>query len=440
MIPVIGSYYRYVPEDYVALSGIQDFGSWTFAWSCVQSWGGRFLPYYFSFLLIELNEAGIGYFWYYLIFLCTLCFGVYILLKNLLRKSTYQVQSFALINTSIWVVMLLFYSTVGFNESYFWSTASTSYFLQLVFTVLGFALIAIFSIRWYYIVSIYVLFFFSGNASEPFAFILFLILGILFFLLYINRSNYRYRLKTILAIIAVLSGFLFTMLLPGTENRMNAMPEISMFVFSKRTLMAGLDYLLLAIPFQLYYLLPYSILFLFVGIKMRSDTAGKRHSLRSFKWGKTIFTYFILVFISFAPSCFVMGEAGPLRSWHHIGIYTALFILSITFNIGLQYRGRLLSGQVFVYLYLVFCISWSAYIFKRQIDKCTNYSLACDQRIALLNELEERGYTGLLILNPLPDPGFLYKQELSNDRNNYVNLFLKENLKLSFDVAVNAPR
>lgn len=440
MMPVIGSFYRYVPEDYVAITGIQENGVLPFSWQCVQTWGGRFIPYFFSFTLIYLHEIGVSFFWYYLLFFSLFTISVIILIQNISRSLALKINALERFNISTWIILLIFYSSVGFSESYFWTTASTSYFIQIVFLFCGLSLISIYSIRWYFIIGIYLLFFYVGNASEPFALLSGLFLLLILFYQWATKINYRFRLKTFLALIATCSGFAFTMMLQGTWNRLGAMPDVSFSLFLKRNLTATAEYIIIASPLQLIYILPFSFLFLFLGLHLKKEISSK-YKMQSIKvWIRVTLIYLFIVFLSFMPSCWIMGEAGPLRSWHHIAIYTTISIVIVTFYTGMNYRGVILNGRIFLYLYIVFCIGLSAVIFFKQYQKANSYSLACDQRIALLKALEQRDFKGLIILQPLPDPGFLYKQELSNYKENYVNVFLKENLKLSFDVAVNVPR
>jgi hypothetical protein len=53
-----------------------------------------------------------------------------------------------------------------------------------------------------------------------------------------------------------------------------------------------------------------------------------------------------------------------------------------------------------------------------------------------LKALRDRNFTGEIVLDRLPVSGLLFSAEIGHDKKYYTNAFLKDGLKLNFNISV----
>jgi hypothetical protein len=434
-VAAMGFYYRLVPEDYFAVSGNHLMGPWKQAVTVCNQWGGRFFSYLFSFILLTLVENGFSYAWYFLAGNLVLVFSFYSVLTYILDRYSTDFSSFEIFSFAVYAFICLFYLTPGIQESWFWVAASPSYYWGLVMAVAGLALLVRKKIKWLHIIISSCCFLYACSASEPFA------LMILFF--FMAALYYNRKCKSALPVyhiaipfIFAFAGFLIMYFSKGTQDRWLAMPDLTPAVKTKRLAGAVGRY-------YIHYFPVISILsFATAPVLIAAGARLRRLKIILPEIGFTLFcllifsAYTVMLLLGFLPSCFVMGEAGPLRSWHHIGIYNLIFSAVFFIFTGYYFSDKIKIRHSLLKAWLIMITFVHGAFLFQQLQVSRKYSLSVDKRIAFLHALNNKGFRGEATLDPLPASGYLFSAEIGADKNDPGNKFLKMGLELNFDIKV----
>lgn len=432
---ILGHLYRLVPEDYYAVTGNLKYGPWLQMKQVCNTWGGRYFSYYFSFIILDLHQHGFSFAWYYLAGNLILLFSFYAILSSLTIFQNNFKDKKERIGLSFLFFMMLFYLTPGIRESWFWTGASTSYYWGLVMAVAGWALLLKNNSTWFHVIGSGFCFLYTGSASEPFALMNLLFL-LLYFIFNIKKKKPGFLIPFSIVILLAFAGFLLMITAQGTANRWMAMPALSLHVMAIRWAGAVAIYFLHWFPQMIFTSLFFAPIILAIGTRFEFQINNRE--LKSDK--KLILirisVYVVIIALSFLPAAFVMGEAGPLRSWHHMGIYTVILFFLLFAFAGFHFRDRIIpTGKLLTpYLVIVTCLH-AGYLFW-QTNKTIRYAHAVDARIEKLNRLKTDQNLHTVSLERLPDSGYLFSAEIGSDSSYYLNLFLKQGLDLPFDVYV----
>lgn len=439
-ILVLSHNYRLVPEDYYALQGNHRYGVFEQARLVCNQWGGRYFSYLFSFILLYFYEKGMSYAWYFLAGHVMVLWSFYSIISYICNRLLVRIKKSERFLFSLLMVMTLFYLTPGINESWFWVAASPSYYWGLVMAITGIGLLSRKKISWHHLLAAAGCFLYTGSASEPFA------LMILFFSAtaltwFIYNKNIAAVKPWLVVFTFSLAGFLVMYLSKGTADRWMAMPDFTLPTKVKRCAAALVKYYMDFVPSLTARAFLFSPVFFLTGIFLtKTNIVLPKTSFPKFILF-VILAYSAIIFLGFSPSCFVMGEAGPLRSWHHTGLYNLFFVAGFFIYSGNHYGPLFLQKitqpeipkLLFSALLIVISILHFIYLSK-QVGIVLNYSKAVDERMALLMALQEKKYKGLLILKKLPDSGLLFSAEIDRDEDFYLNTFLEKGSGLDFKV------
>jgi len=427
MLCILGYYNRLVPEDYSTISDLEQYGTIGGAIKTYNSWGGNLLPFMFSFIVLKFHTMGISFLWYHLLSYCFLYLAIF-LIVNALNITGIQKHSLSLLFFSG-----LFYVTFGVGESWFWIFPSTNYLWGLIFCLLGISILTSSNTNFFSYLFIAFCFLYTGSASEPFAIICILLLGTLT-LVYNQKTSREQKIQLLIALTACITGFIISEMASGTINRKSYLPQVSLFIAIKRDVFAVIKFYIFYLPSKIPYIVLFGIPFYFLGNELRK----KNILLISYSLKKAViisFTLFnALLFLSYLPVCYIMGEAGPLRSWHHISLYLTIISFFIFFYAG-YINQRKLSASLLKTTYLIM-LMLNLTMLIYQYQKVSLYAQAVDERINYLLELKEKNMSGVVKLKKLPPSGFLFSQDISKDKNDFTNQFLKQGLNLQYDIIV----
>ncbi len=431
----LGWAYRLVPEDYYAVAGNHQSGPWQQAVQVCRQWGGRLFSYWISFLLLQAHEQGIGFTWYYLVCMVIIIMSVYSILKSLSERNFILIAEADRPAVTAVLLIMLFYLTPGIEESWFWAGASSSYLGGLVTALAGLALVLPLTKSWIRILLASLCFFYSCSASEPFALMILLFLTVSIFFLAARKSRHTlYRL--LIPALAALSGFLFMILAKGTTDRWMAMPELDLLVKSKRWAGAVVKFYLFHFPPLLLTSLLTGSFWIFISGNVRIRFIEKFNRGFREKTGWLLATYLTVMALSFLPSCYVMGEAGPLRSWHHTGLYqVAFFSLFYLISGPVMVNCTTFIKKHFTFILGGLTLAHSIFLMV-QVSQTIRYSEAVDERMSRIRQLKSGTFTGTAYVSALPPSGYLFSAEISGDSSRAPNSFLKNSLSLGFDVAL----
>lgn len=211
------------------------------------------------------------------------------------------------------------------------------------------------------------------------------------------------------------------------------MPDLSLSVKFVRSIGAAGKYFLFWSPQKLLISLLFAPVLIYVGNKIKS--MGIKMELFEKKY--FLIMLFILfgsvIYLSFLPAVYVMSEAGPLRSWYHIGIYQVVFFGVLFFYAGYKFNLAFIRPS-FVTIYLIAISAGHVGFLAFQMHKVQQYAYAVDKRNYFLAELKKRNYIGVAELEKLPDPGYLFSAEIGEDKDYFLNEFLKRSMRLHYEV------
>lgn len=427
---ILSYYNRIVYEDYSAFIDNDKYGIWGNALHTAQTWGGNLFSFLVAFSIIKAISVGIPQYFYHLFLLLLLVLG----LKTVLAQITLKWSSYT---SALFLAALLFFNTISPCDSWFWIIASTNYLLALItfLFAIGFLLKKEATVVEKLIMALLALY--TGAASEPFA--LMCIFFCASFLIYKLLNNIRLNKKLIVIFIFLLLGFIFSELAPGTGLRKSALPETGFLLALKRTFTAVIKYWL----FDFYRIIPGFITSVFTGIIFKdiinSHFAKIWAALKikgNFQKLLSLFVlYNIILFISFLPVCIIMGEAGPYRSWYHIGVYTTLLGLLIGAFAGEMGMIQYIYKYINIYMYVV-ALSLVILIFA-QFCELKKFAAAYDDRMEWLRALEMSIHYETEKIEPLPSSGLLQFTDISTDSSSFQNKYFAGHLHLSYYIKLN---
>jgi hypothetical protein len=373
-----------------------------------QTWSGRFISYLkvalYSDLILTLNEHrfipiifwlfGVGICWY-------------------IAKSIFtDLPKIVLLN-----IVFIFYNLYVLTNIDFaifnWLCALDYYLLAPILMLTIYLLNRKEESKVLWLVLIF-LFLIIGGGQEAFTPIA---LAALFIngMYYLNK--YQFKLQTAIAdkrlkrivigIIIILTCFIVVIIAPGNYNRIKSTefvtpPNISTYILGYIGALSQLYY-------QLAFYLPYycvlAILFLKLGL-----TASKKYLEFNISYSKIIIysfiIYIIYVLLSLFPSVYLWSGFGVQRNYTPIVFSTMIFFCFHAFLIGYfksnSLNFRLLNSLLNYGLILLICIMAFNLYFDTTSAKA--YAKTVDDRLEYLQDLNSKGVTGLVEVNPITIP------------------------------------
>jgi len=287
--------------------------------------------------------------------------------------------------------------------------------------------------RWYHVMLSSCCFLYACSASEPFALMIIFFFAVCLFVYRYMKKGFP-GLYFFLPFIFAVAGFALMYFSKGTHDRWMAMPDLTLLVKFQRLAGAVAKYYIHYFPVMFLISLTLAPVLFAVGNRLRQlkivlpETSFTRFCLLIFS------SYTGMLLLSFLPSCFVMGEAGPLRSWHHIGFYNVVFVFIFFIYMGYYFAGKIKISKNLLTIYLVIITCFQTCFLASQVIASNIYAKAVDERMALLNELKSQNFKGTITLKKLPDSGYLFPAEIGKDPDDSRNKFLKKGMELDFDM------
>jgi hypothetical protein len=128
-----------------------------------------------------------------------------------------------------------------------------------------------------------------------------------------------------------------------------------------------------------------------------------------------------------------MVELGPDRSLSILSFSLGFYVAYLFFDAGRNFH-HLKFIAIYQGLLVLIVASLLAFQTVDQYRTVKKYDEAFENRMKKLDELKKGGNTSLVELDPLPSSGMLYSAEISEDKDDFRNRFLKEALDLNFEI------
>jgi hypothetical protein len=433
---ILSLHSRLASDDFYYISLLNNYGAWKGMIFQYEQWSGRWTAHYLACLLLKFRNS-----LFFLPFvnigtLLILFFSLKTFLSNTCKRFFPGLNDSIQLSLTLIFLVCFFFTTYDISETWFWYIIIITYLWSIIAFIILLNSIFTDSKPFTNLFGIILSSAFIGGASESFALIfIFLIAAILSYKLFKLKENIKKQtsIRLIFALIILISSLLFSVFAPGTSVRYSLLPHPSIIEKLWIAVKAFIKYFVRFLPGKILFLILFSFPWFFAGsvntIKIQHLDFAKRIL-------KLTMLFIVLIAIFFIPTTFVLSETGPGRALSIVSLATTFYFAILFFMIGQQFsRQRKLIAFIFLGCF-IFSVSYILKTIKSQSTIVKNFAFEYDKRMIIIDSANKDNYQGNLILEKLPEHGFLYSEELSPDTSYFVNKHLKAGLQLPFSVSV----
>ena len=140
---IISYYNRLAHDDYHSLYMVNEYGIIESIIHEYNNWCTRYFPLLISFSVASVSHVASTLIVYQLILLLLITGSVLLLVKSILKWTfnTIELSWYQLLNYSLFIVSAIFYCTFDIGETWFWLSSNCTYFLSVVASISGIAMI-----------------------------------------------------------------------------------------------------------------------------------------------------------------------------------------------------------------------------------------------------------------------------------------------------------
>lgn len=432
---------RIAHDDYYSIYIVNKFGIIDSVIFQYNNWCPRYFSVFISFVVACLSHHKFVLMFYNISLLLLICVSVYFLVRNGIGfiENPVKVKRCRLLNISIFIVSAIFYSSIKIGETWFWLASSSTYLLSIIVLLLAVAFIinGKTNTTSYIIVIFSSLFIGGSNGSLSLFILLFqlIIIGLLLKNKYGNATKKSYNKDYLLnkigiSFISCLLAFIVLYLGPGNKVRESCFDSIGIFESVLLNFKTTGMIIFLRLPHIAIYLVIFSIPVYWIGMQKKEVI-----SMRVFLKKLVLSTLFlgISIFLFQLPITYKTQDIAADRALFPLSIILLLYSFYLSYN--LARTKMLLEGVVFriilTSLLIITSLNIKNLIVQNKITKA--YSVAYDNRI---NILKESTFRETIVLEPLPNSGFLYSAEISSDTKHFNNQHLKQGLCIESEIKI----
>ncbi len=392
-------------------------------------WHGRWTSNFLLISFIQLHKLPFFLFFFNCLSVGCLYFGILRLLSSVSIFYKIQLPKKLISIYSGIALSVLFFCTVSPSDSWIWYTSSIVYLWST--TAFLFSIPIIFRER--KSSADYILFviglIYIGGANEP---LTALVIGFLCLLILKKKE----RNISVIGLVLIGTSFLINYLSPGTLNREEITPSLGSLDLILYTGYGSLKFLFFSIYKTFIPALLFALPFYFLGKNSQAmpfNFNPKKELL------KGILMIGIVVVLNQLLVVYTLGGLAPDRSTITSSVIIAMVIIRYLFLLG--NKGNLSTDFIYttltfnVVFLLGFALSYSVIHYR--------YAKAVDERIEMLNRkneeqsLRKKEHSHLtLLVNPLPNSGYIYSSEITSDPKHYKNQHLKSGLGVQSEIVL----
>lgn len=336
----IGTFSRYVADDYCTAAKLSTMGFWQAQSFWFNNWTGRYTFTFFISFFELFGSTITSYIPYILIIL--LYGSSFIFFLSIFKKIRVSNNIFfAFFLTSIFIFMILF-TIPNIGQNLYWMTGSTTYFLPIIF----FFLVSSFLIEIEYNASKKILIniflyalvvigtFIVSGFSEVLSVLQILIFGLLFAYIIFSKKKIIVNKPLLFGLVGSIIGLFVMVSAPGNQIRLsNHLPHPEFLTLLTYSFVLSSKFTILWFIKQIHIIWPVcSILIIFSAFQNYGETFmiyfdNKKNIFISF----LLFSSFFLVYVSFIPS--IWATANPPVSRVMIFPVVILTLMCLSFSI-----------------------------------------------------------------------------------------------------------
>ena len=415
---------RIAHDDYYSIYTVNKIGVIDSVIYQYNDWCTRYISVFVSFSVAGLLQYKYTLFIYNILLLTLFITAIYYSIyahRKLLNKSTPN-DKLQILNYATFIVSAIFYTSFNIGETWFWLSSNSTYLLSVIMLFFAFAFIFNDKKNVSNKIIITLASLFIGGSNGALSVILLFVIFVVFFFYKYKKPNKIIANKLLLSFVSLLISFTLLYLGNGNNVRGAFFNQISVFESFILNIKMTAIILLFRVPNILIYVLLFTIpsYYVFTNTKSISRSTFIKRSLVSTG------VLLLLLFFFQLPITYKTQDVAAIRTLFPISILFFVYGLYLAYNIRQVELFRLRIPLSFIKLVLVFIILFNIWNLATQYKITQNYADKYDKRIEYINQMSSMD---TVILEPLPNSGFLYSSEISFNSEHYTNQHLKKGLQ-----------
>jgi hypothetical protein len=414
-------------DDVEIINTVRKYGVWDAMTVYWNSWNTRWLSILFLNAVVNFYDVVHSFIVYHFVTIVFLFIAIHRFISSLLLRVNPNPSG----KTFYSALLLASFFLVSFNtaENFLWINCNTMYLWSVTGLLFGSAELLKKNLTTSSYLIAAISFFYVGGAFETYAVVA--LLALIAILIYHYRKPIKDKRKINLLLISVFMlcfAFSFELIGSGWRNRHEILgsPAISSALFI--TVKAIVKMFIWYIPSKIHWLILFFLLWMGFGAQAKTQVTFRKHFLL-----KLFIAFCISTFLLLFPSCYLLRETPPFRTWTLV-----CFLLVLAVTVAGFFTGQKLKDSIAVpYLSSTASFVMLILLLKTCIDQkqiTTVYANAFDEREKILLSAQTNIIGGTIELDPLPPPGMLYSAEITSDTTHYKNIHLKDYYQLKASV------
>lgn len=342
----IGSYSRYIADDYCTSGKLATLGFWPAQSFWYNNWTGRF-SFTFFVSIFELFDSNIVK---YLptIFIFMILISGYFLIYSIVKNIQINNRRIFSLLLTVGIIFTTFFTLPNIGQNLYWMTGAVTYLFPINFVFILFGLIILFRNKFpfqhwisnlLFGLFIFFLAFVGSGFSEVLSVLQIVLLCLIILVLSIKQRSLSIKNLWMVALIGSIIGSVIMVSAPGNEIRLRQLlPNQGLLIFLYNSFQYFCLYIVLWFVKNINIIWPISSLLILVTYYVKKYFYyGKEISFNNvIKFSIIIISgLLILIFSSFLPSTWVTGQAPETRVLFFPTFLLVFLIIFVSIIIGL---------------------------------------------------------------------------------------------------------
>ena len=417
-------------DDFYSIYIVENFGVIEGMQLIYNNWCTRYIALLISFSITALLKFKGSLIIYQILLLLVASSSIYYLLNSLKKHLSCSIEKFQQINYSLFLSSALFYCSFNIGETWFWLSSNCTYLFSLIVMIGSLATCLTGRKNILSVIILIVSAFIIGGSNGTLSLFSLILISLVLLVSYIKKINFTisssYLSLTIIFYLSLHFAFILMYIGNGNDLRSSYFKEIGIL----NALIFNFKYCGIFILKVIPTIIPYSILFSIPIMLINND---KSISLKKYmmKFLISFFCFLAIIYVFQLPITYKTQDIGAPRTLYPLAVFTFIFFSYNMYQIGKTLNNRKFFKKIISVLALLIIVSLNVYELYNQQQITSKYSKAYDIRLLQINEAIDNN---LILLEPLPDAGFLHSAEISIEPNHYTNKQLKLGLQIKGEV------
>lgn len=424
---LLSFYNRIAIDDFYFLDNVRKYGIIQGTIIEHQTWSGRWISVLLNQLVLSFYHFKYFLFVYEICALLLFIFSLNRLIKYyIISFKLERIESWKILNGSIFIISAIFYSTIKIDETWFWLCSSCTYLICVIMFFLGLSSILSPQKNVTEIALNIFSFCYVGGSCEPFALFVLLIMSVFWMLIFkdiikLPLPKKNTLIKTAIAIASCSLSFLILYIANGNTIRRQFFDDISILETSVLNIKTTGMIVLLRLPA----ILPFVFLFTLPIIYTGNSKSKTLHAVIK-NCLLTMLMYLFILYLYQFPITYITQDIAAYRALFPISFITlcasAIILYQLTYlttKLKLYYKHIAIASFILIGIFQI-------HLFISQMNVLPKYAKAYDDRMMYLNKNINTNH--VITLDSLPSSGLLYSAEITGDSLHFSNKHLQRGL------------